>query len=395
MNLTPNIKQHFPALANSDYVYLDSASSCQSPIQVINAISEYLIQGHGNPHRGMYNFSENAENLLNECRNKVANFINASPEQIIFTKSTTESLNLVAQSFREKLNEGDTLITSEMEHHANLLPWQRLQNLCGVRLKYIPINSAAELDTSELESDLADNCKLLTICHASNLLGTENPVEDIIRLAQARGVPVVIDGAQMVAHHKVDVKALNCDYYAFSAHKMYGPAGIGVLYAKDPNTLSPLLLGGGIVSRVSKDKYSLLSGSQRFEAGTPNMLGVAGFSAALDFVNQFQIAELNSYNQELIETTRGAIEQNGFKIISHPKSSNIVSFVHETFHSHDIATILSANNIAVRAGHHCAQPCLNALGYKQCVRVSTGSYNSMSDIERFSKALSLVSEHLL
>ncbi len=393
--MIPNIKQQFPALANSDSIYLDSASSCQTPSHVINAISDYLMTGHGNPHRGMYEYAERAEEILNECRSKVAKLINATPEQIIFTKSTTESINLVAHSFRERLNTGDTILTSEMEHHANLLPWQRLQSLTGNTLKYIPINSNVELCLNQTNIDLADNCKLLTICHVSNLLGTENPVKELAQLAHAHGVPILIDGAQMVAHQKVDVRSLNCDYYAFSAHKMYGPAGIGVLYAKNPESLEPLLLGGGIVSRVSRENHSLLAGIERFESGTPNMPGLVGLSAAIDFINQLEIEKLNSGHLELIRALRRAAEEHSFKIISHPNSHNLISFVHNKFHSHDVATILSANDIAVRAGHHCAQPCLNALGYKQCIRASIGVYNSKSDIERFSQALSRVSAHLL
>jgi len=392
--VTKEIKQQFPALADNKISYLDSASSCQTPETVIEAMSSYLRKGHGNPHRGMYPFAEAAESQLEACREAVANKISAQNSQIVLTKSTTESINAVAAHLEDKLRPGQSILLSEMEHHANILPWQRLSKKLGLKLNYLKLTDNLELDLNNLETLLDDNCGLVAIALTSNLLGTINPVETIIKQAKDRNIPTLIDAAQSIAHDSVDVKQFDCDYLAFSGHKLYGPTGIGVLYLKEPEEMQPFLLGGGIVSRVSLEDYKIVEHISRFEAGSPNMLSIVGLSAALRYMEQFSYAQIQAEEQKLVQSLRKSVENNGFRVISHSNSTSIVSFVHPEIHSHDIATILTDNDVAVRAGHHCAQPCLSALGLKQCVRASVGIYNTSEDIEKFDQGLKKVNQIL-
>ncbi|WP_444997642.1 aminotransferase class V-fold PLP-dependent enzyme [Aliikangiella sp. IMCC44359] len=387
-------KQLFPALADSNTTYLDSASSCQLPSVVIDSITSYLQQGHGNPHRGMYSFSENAEQILSNCRQQIARFINAQIEQIIFTKGTTESINLVANSFRNRMTSAHSILVTELEHHANLLPWQQLCEQTGARLNYLPINSNGELVLEQLESYLADNCALFAFSHASNILGNLTPAKRLIQIAKKYHVPTLVDGAQCIAHHSVDITDLGCDYYAFSGHKIYAPSGIGALYALDPETLHPLLLGGGIVSKVTNNDYQLSPHITRFEAGSANMIGLVGLDAALKFLEPIEWLKIHAHEKQLINQIKQQLDQNIFKIISHPESSHLISIVSPNFHSHDIATVLANSRIAVRAGHHCAQPCLAALKAKHCVRISLGLYNDEADIHRLIEGLNKVPDYL-
>ncbi len=394
MPLLAGYKTQFPALQDNHLTYLDSASTCQVPSQVIQAISEYLASGHGNPHRGMHTFAEKAEELFARCRLKVANRFNVAPGQMALTKSTTESINLVATGLRDRIKPGQTLLATQMEHHANLLPWQRLCKQTGANLRLVTITPDGELDLELLPQLLADNCALFAFCHSSNLLGSVNPVQELTALARQFGVPTLVDGAQAVAHRNIDLKALGCDYYAFSAHKLYGPTGLGVLYMKNPDSQPPLLLGGGIVNRVTAHDYQLVDDISQFEAGSPNMLAIAGFLAALDYLDTVSPADIWHQEASRVKDLKQVVVEAGYQVISHSESTNILAFASERYHSHDIATVLSQHGVMIRAGHHCAQPCLTAMGLKHCVRASVGLYNDQADVERFAEALQAVPAHL-
>ena len=387
-------KRLFPALLNSNAVYLDSASSCQIPETVIDAVNQYMRKGHGNPHRGMYPFSENAEAIYNRCREKVARFINCQSSQVIFTKGTTESINFVASSFRNKVNADHSILVTQMEHHANLLPWQRLCAQTGARLNVIPVTQNGELDLTNLNDLLNDNCALFAFTHCSNVIGTLNPVKQLVATAKKHGVPTLIDGAQAIAHNRIDVTETDCDYYAFSGHKIYSPSGIGVLYSRQPETLQPLLLGGGIVTRVTDKTHQLVDDITRFEAGSANIVGIVGLDAALDFISELKMSEVTTHELKLMAQIRKSPHLEGYKIISHNQSINLLSIASDHFHSHDIASILASEKISVRAGHHCAQPCLAALKLKHCLRVSVGIYNTECDIEKFLEVFAKVPGYL-
>ena len=381
-------KNHFPALADDNINYLDSAATTQVPQLVIDSIGQYLSSGSGNPGRGSYSQSENSTQIIENCRRKVARFINGEIEQVIFTKSATESINLVAQSFNGKLNHEDSILVTQLEHHANLLPWQHLCEQTGARLKIIPMHANGELDLSSLDDLLKDRCRLLAVTHCSNVIGITNSVSDLCKRARKQGVLTLIDGAQSVSHGVTDVKKIDCDFYAFSGHKIYASGGAGVLFARAPSDLQPLLLGGGIVTKVTNKYFELQTGYKKLEAGSTNVVAITALAAAIDFVNAIGLDTIGSYEKELTTKLYNAIDQlENFHLISHPNSSNIVSFYHKIIHCHDIASVLAESGISIRAGHHCAQPCLQALGIKHCLRVSIGLYNGEEDITSLLKGL--------
>jgi cysteine desulfurase/selenocysteine lyase len=396
----PALKTDLQPNTPSPVTYLDSASTCQVPAIVIDAISHYLTTGHGNAHRGMYQLSENANTLYQQCRDKVARFIHApATSNIIFTKSATESINLVAQSLQDQLNTTHSICVTAMEHHANLLPWQRLCQRTGARLNVLPVNDDGTINTSQLEHFVNDNCALLAISHVSNVTGIQNDVQWYCQTARQHNVPVLIDGAQAVGHLPVDVSKIDCDYYVFSGHKMYATTGIGVLYTKLPaeQRLTPLLLGGGIVNKVSPQHYQLKPGVEQFEAGSANMVGIVGLLAAIEFIDSIGWSALSDHQQMLGDYLLLSLASvAGIEIIANGhKADNgtaVYSFIHKQVHSHDVASILALDNVAVRAGHHCAQPYLKALGYKHSVRVSLGCYNDKEDIDRLVCALAKVNQ---
>lgn len=398
-------KADFPALAGKSVTYLDSAATCQVPNSVIQALNDYLSNGHGNPGRGLHRLSENANRVLQACRLKVADFVGADVEQIAFTKSTTESINLVASSLRSTLTVKDSILVSEMEHHSNLLPWQRLCQQTGARLNILPLNQNGEFDLSRLQPLLADHCQLFAFTHGSNVLGNHPPIEFFIQQANLASVKTLVDGAQAVSHTKINLTDLGCDYYAFSGHKLYAPGGSGVLYCRQPDSLEPLLLGGGIVNKTSKTSYRLTNGITKLEAGSANLISLVGLSAALDYINQIGIENIIEYEKIIYNYLLDNISQlDDYQILSHPGSKNLISFHSRPdysrpgqsgqYHCHDIASILSDSQIAVRAGHHCAQPCLNAIGVKHCVRASLGLYNDSQDIDALIEGLKGVGEIL-
>jgi len=405
MNIDSPWKADFPALAGKPVSYLDSAATCQVPQSVIQALNDYLANGHGNPGRGLHRMSENASRVLQACRLKVAEFVGADEEQIAFTKSTTESINLVASNLRSTLTDKDSILVSEMEHHSNLLPWQRLCQQTGARLNILPLSQNGEFDLSRLQQFLADRCQLFAFTHGSNVLGNHPPVEFFIQQAKLASVKTLIDGAQAVSHTKIKLAELGCDFYAFSGHKLYAPGGSGVLYCRQPDSIEPLLLGGGIVNKTSASGYLLTKGITKLEAGSANLVSLVGLSAALDYVNQIGIENIIEYEKKLYAYLLASFNQLGdYQILSHPSSKSLISF-HSSLgfsgsnpsgqiHCHDIASILSDSQIAVRAGHHCAQPCLNAIGVKHCVRASLGLYTDSQDIDALIEGLKGVSQIL-
>ncbi|MET1254089.1 aminotransferase class V-fold PLP-dependent enzyme [Aliikangiella maris] len=378
--MTMSWHQDFPAIKHAQGSYLDSASSCQVPNRVIKAINDYLTQGHGNPHRGMYAFSENANHIMQQCRANVAQFINASEKQIIFTSGTTESINQVTSHLSDKIKPNHSILVTQMEHHANLLPWQRLASNTGAKLNVLPFKSDFTFDLALLEKHLSDRCAIFACTQASNVLGNFLDLTPMMKLAKSYGVTTLIDGAQAIAHYPVDVVAIDCDFYAFSGHKLYAPSGIGVLYCRTPSAFTPHHLGGGIVKRVTHSNYLLNDDISQFEAGTPNMPAIVGLNAALKYFNLLDKHAVWEHENQLIQLALHQLKSLNVKIHSSLNSRHLISFTSKAFHSHDIATVLADNQISVRAGHHCAQPCLAAMKLKHCVRVSVAMYNTEQDI---------------
>lgn len=381
-------KKDFPALNSRKISYLDSAATCQVPEQVISSINNYLRNGQGNAGRGMYGLSENANDIIKTCRDTVANLVACEPEQIIFSKSATESINLVASSLREKLTENDSILITEMEHHSNLLPWQRLCQRTGARLNVLPLNNNGELNCENLELFLQDNCKLFAFTHCSNVLGNHPLIEHLITKAKKMKVKTLIDGAQSISHTEINLKKMDCDFYAFSGHKLYSTGGSGVLFCKDINQLEPLILGGGSVKKTTLSQYQLHDNIARFEAGTANLVSLVGLTSSINYIQSIGYKKIIKFEKQLINyLTEKINNESNFEIISHPDSKSLVSFYSKQIHCHDVASILAQQNIAVRAGHHCAQPCLNAIGIKHCLRASIGLYNDFDDIDRLIEGL--------
>ncbi len=390
-------KNDFPALKISPQKarisYLDSAATCQVPQVVIDEVSTYLTNGQGNAGRGMHGLSENASSRIDHCRKTVAQFIGCHTEQVIFTKGATESINLVAASLREQLKSTDSILVTALEHHSNLLPWQRLSEQTGAKLNILPIDSNGNVETESLEPLLLDSCQLLAITHGSNVLGNHPDVEYLIKKASEFGVKTLLDGAQAVSHIPLNLADLGCDYYAFSGHKLYSVGGSGVLFCKDHKTLEPLLLGGGIVAKTTLESYQLIDSPNRMEAGSANLASLVGLAKAIEYVNSIGLDKISQHEKRVTDYLKSEIEgKTQFKIISHPSSNSLVSFLHPSIHCHDVAAFLASKNVAVRAGHHCAQPCLNSIGVKHCVRASVGLYNDFEDVDQLIDGLLLVEQ---
>jgi cysteine desulfurase / selenocysteine lyase len=393
------MRSQFPIFQNHpDLVYLDSASTTQKPMCVIEAEMYFYTNQNANIHRGVYGLAVTATHIYEHTRDKVRKFINANtPKEIIFTSGTTEGINLVAQSFAlHKLKEGDNIIISAMEHHANLIPWQQICLQKKAELRIIPMNTEGVLEISELDSLLNEKTKLLAITHISNTLGTVNPIEEIINTAHQHNVPVLVDVAQSITTHILDVQALDIDFLVFSAHKLFGPTGVGILYGKEKylNPMTPYKYGGDMIRDVSFEKSSFASLPNKFEAGTPNIAGVVGLGAAIDFIENIGRININSHIQSLLtyaETKLPTIEN--LKIIGKAlQKSGIISFILRGIHPHDVASILSSQNIAIRAGHHCTQPIMDFFDLPGTNRVSFSIYNTLEDIDKLIEALELVNK---
>lgn len=375
-----SVKQDFPLLKQSKLVFLDSAASAQKPQQVINAISKFYENDYANIHRGIYELSARATKRYEACRYKVKEFINAkSVDEVVFVRGTTEAINLLAQSYG--LQAGDEVILSEMEHHANIVPWYQL----GVKLKVVRVLDDGKLDLAHYQSLFSERTKLVALTHVSNAIGTINPVKEITTIAHQHNVPILIDGAQAAAHFAVDVQDIDCDFYTFSSHKIYGPTGIGVLYAKEKylKQMPPYQGGGDMIETVSFDKVTYAKGPQKFEAGTPHIAGAIGMHAAIDYMQSIGMTEIYHHDQALLNYAEMELQKiDGLKIIgnSHPKVG-VISFVIDGIHPHDLGTVLDHEGIAIRAGHHCAMPLMERFNVPATVRVSFGVYNNKEDVD--------------
>ncbi|MCF6332700.1 MAG: cysteine desulfurase [Draconibacterium sp.] len=394
------IRSNFPILNEQVYkkqfVYFDSAASAQKPIQVLIKEEELHNNYYGNIHRAAHFMADKATVEFEAVRDKIKNFINAeSREEIIFTKGTTESVNLVASSFGEKyLNEGDEIIVSEMEHHSNIVPWQLAAERRAAKIVKLPFSNDGVLQMEKLPELINSKTKLIAVAHVSNVLGTINPIAEITKIAHENRVAIFVDGAQAVQHISVDVQKMDVDFYAFSAHKMYGPNGVGVLYGKEKwlNEMPPYQGGGEMISEVSFEKTTFNELPYKFEAGTPNITSVIAFGAAIDFMNEVGIPAIGEWENELLEyATLKLKEINGIKIYGEPPNkSGVISFNIKGIHSYDLGMLLDKLGIAVRTGHHCADTVMQHFNIAGTVRISFGMYNTKEEIDIFITALNKV-----
>ena len=374
-------------------VYLDSAATAHKPECVLQAMLDFYRTDNANVHRSAHTLAGRATQKFEQARQRVADFLHAqSCDEIIWTRGTTEAINLVAQSWgRQTLQAGDEVLVSAMEHHANLVTWQQIAKQTGAQLRIIPLLANGELDLQAYQAMLSPNTKMVALVHVSNVLGTVNPVAEVVRLAKQVGALTLIDGAQAVAHAPVDVQALGCDFYAFSGHKVYGPTGIGVLYGRREilAQLPPWQFGGEMIKLVSYTDSEFNLPPLRFEAGTPAIAEALGLSAALDFVSQQQSAGAETYQQQLLQHLIAGLQQiKSVSIVGQPaQRQGVVSIVLAQAHHHDVCQLLDAQGIAVRSGHHCAMPLLNSLGLAGTLRISLGVYNNKTEIEAFLQAL--------
>lgn len=397
------IRRQFPILSRKvkgkDLIYLDNTATSQTPMSVVEAIEKMYTTTKANVHRGVSSISQEATDLQEAARRHVAKWINASSEQeIIFTRGTTEAINLVASSFGDMLENGDEIILTVMEHHANIVPWQLLGRRKRITLRVVPINASGELKLDVYNSLFNERTRLVSVCHISNVLGTVNPVKEMIATAHANGVPVLVDGAQAVPHLQVDVRDLDADFYAFSAHKMYGPTGIGVLYGKKKwLTMMPPYQGGGeMIANVSFEKTTFAELPFKFEAGTPDFVGIAALDKAIDFIEETGYGNIAAHEHELLNyATERMMRIPGMKIYgTAPGKSAVISFNIGNEHHYDVGMLLDTQGIAVRTGHHCAQPLMHALGIEGTVRASFAVYNTFEEIDKFIAALERVSAML-
>ena len=401
MNFDVNkIRQDFPILKQKIYdkplVYLDNAATTQKPSIVIDTISKYYSGQNSNVHRGMHYLSMMATDAFENSRKNIADFINAKNSyEIIFTTGTTESVNLVAYSYGRKfISEGENIIISAMEHHSNIVPWQILCEEKGAKLSVIPINEEGEIDFEAYEKMLTENTGLVAITHVSNALGTVNPIKKIIDLAHNYDVPVLIDGAQGISHLKVDVKELDCDFYCFSAHKMYGPKGIGILYGKEKylEKMLPYKSGGEMIAKVTFEKTTFNELPYKFEAGTPNVAGVLALDAAIKYLTKLSIKKTSAYETDLFNYATSALQEiEGLRIIGTAKEKiSIISFLLGDIHPFDAGTIIDKTGIAVRTGHHCAEPLMDRYQIPGTIRASFVFYNTKQEVDSLIKSIHVV-----
>lgn len=392
-----NIRKDFPILSREVYgrplVYFDNAATTQKPRRVVEKIEEMYYSVNANVHRGVHFLSQAATDEHEKSRVRVQKFINAaSANEIVFTRGTTESINLVASSFcRAFCEPGDEILISAMEHHSNIVPWQLQEDVAGVKLKVAPINENGELLLDELEKKITPKTKLISITHISNVLGTINPIEEIVAIAHKHGVPVLIDAAQSVQHTPVDVQKINCDFLVFSSHKIYGPTGVGVLYGKEKwlNAIPPYQGGGEMISSVSFDKTTYNELPFKFEAGTPDFVGTSALAVALDYVSEIGIENIARYEHELlVYATEKLLAIPGFRIFGNAKNkSSVISFLIDGVHPYDMGTLLDKMGIAIRTGHHCAEPLMRYFNIEGTARASFALYNTKEEIDVLADAL--------
>ena len=390
-------REDFPILKQTVHgkplAYLDNAATSQKPASVIDCENRYYATLNANVHRGIHDLSQRATDAFEAAREKVRAFINAADtKEIVFTRGTTEAINLVAQSYgRSRFKAGDEILVTEMEHHSNIVPWQLLCEQTGARLRVAPIDDAGVLRMDKLEALLNPRTRLVAIAHVSNALGTVNPVRRIIELAHAVGAPVLVDGAQAAPHLKVDVSALDCDFYTFSGHKLYGPTGTGVFYGKFAllDAMPPYQGGGDMISRVTFEKTSYNALPFKFEAGTPNIAGTIGLAAAIDYVEAIGLDAIAAHENDLLDyATRRADELSGLTLIGTARDkASILSFTLEGIHPHEIGTILDHRGIAIRTGHHCAMPVMDHFGVPATARASFALYNTRNEVDALIEGL--------
>jgi cysteine desulfurase / selenocysteine lyase len=391
------IRADFPILGTAHrgkpLVYLDNAATSQTPRQVVEAMQDYYFTKNANVHRGVHHLSQVATDVYESSRNKIAQFIGAHVGcEIIFTKGTTEAINLIAQTYgRKHIGKGDEILISHMEHHSNIVPWQMLCEETGATLKVVPIDDHGDMIMKEFDALLSERTKLVSIVHVSNALGTVNPVEEIIEKAHAMGVPVLLDGAQSTPHMAVDVKALDVDFYACSAHKMYGPTGMGILYGKATllEEMPPFHGGGDMILSVTFEKTVFNTLPYKFEAGTPHIAGVVALGATVDYLNTIGMEKVAAYEAALLDYGTQALQQvEGVKLIGTAKNkAGVLSFTMESAHPHDIGQILDDHGVAIRTGHHCAQPVMQHFGVAATARASLAMYNTREEIDALIVAL--------
>mgnify|MGYP005947188031 CR=1 FL=1 len=393
------IREQFPILQRTvggkRLIYLDNTATSQTPALVVDNITSLYEHTKANVHRGVHTLSQEATDLQEQTRRKVKDYINAeSIEEVIFTRGTTEGINLVASSFGDRFRDGDEIILTVMEHHANIVPWQLLQRHKDIKLRVVDVNDKGELDLEQYKSYFNDRTVLATFTHVSNVLGTVNPVKEMIRIAHEHGVPAMVDGAQASPHLKIDVKDLDCDFYAFSSHKMYGPTGVGVLYGRRSllESMPPYQGGGEMIKHVSFKGTTFADLPFKFEAGTPDFIDIAAFSKALDFLNETGLDSIRTHEEELLRyTTHRLLEIPGIKIYGEaPEKAAVISFNVGDVHNYDIGLLLDKLGVAVRTGHHCAQPLMERFGIPGTVRASFAAYNTQEEADIFIAALKRV-----
>ncbi|HIE40453.1 MAG TPA: cysteine desulfurase [Thiomicrorhabdus sp.] len=391
------IRAQFPILDQTEngqpLVYLDNGATSQKPLCVIETLDTYYRLQNANVHRGVYGLSERATELYEGARETARAFLNArSTKEVVFVRGTTEAINLVAQSWaRVNLKEDDEIIVTEMEHHSNIVPWQLLRDQLGIRLTVLRINQKGEICLNALKGLVSEKTKLLAVTHMSNALGSINPIKEMVEIAHSVGAKVLVDGAQATPHMAVDVQALDCDFYALSGHKMYGPTGIGVLYAKEAllEAMPPYQGGGDMIYSVTfeKTEYNVLP--YKFEAGTPHIAGAIGLAAAMNFLNEIGLDRIAAYEAELLSYATERLKQiDGLRIIGEAEQKGgVISFIIQDIHPHDMATLMDQDGVAVRASHHCAMPVMQHFNVPATVRASFGVYNNMDDIDRLVAAI--------
>lgn len=373
--------------------YLDNAATSQKPQSVIDAISHYYEHQNANVHRGVHQLSERATAGYEGARVKLARFLNArSPREVVFTRGTTEAVNLVAQSFvRPKVGAGDEILITHMEHHSNIVPWQLVAEQTGAKVVAAPINERGELILEEFEQRITERTKFISVVHVSNALGTVNPVAEIVKLARSRNIPVLVDGAQGAPHAAIDIKALDTDFYAISSHKMFGPTGIGALIAKEEhlNAMPPYQGGGEMIKMVSFERSVYNDIPHKFEAGTPNIAGAVGLGATVDYLEAIGMDRIAAYEAELLNwATDRLLEVEGLQVIgTAAKKAGVISFKLDGVHPHDIGTIVDTHGVAIRTGHHCAMPVMDFFNVPATARASLAFYNTREDVERLAVAL--------
>ena len=392
---TEQIKKDFPLLENENITYLDSGATTQKPIQVIKAVEEFYQKYNANPHRGAYSLSVEATEQYENTRTKIAKFINAKHrEEIIFSKNATESLNLIAYSYGlDNLKKDDEVVISIMEHHSNLVPWQKMTKQTGSKLNYMYINENYEITDEEIENKITDKTKIVGITHVSNVLGTINNVKKIIKYAHKKGAVVIVDASQSIPHMKIDVQDLDADFLVFSGHKMLAPLGIGVLYGKREilNKMTPFLMGGDMIEYVYEQETTFAPLPNKFEAGTQNVEGVIGLGAAIDYIENLGYDKIQEIEHGVISYARQELSKLDYLTLymtpNEEKHSSVISFNIKGVHPHDVASILDSEGVCVRSGNHCAQPLMRFLGIDSTCRASFYIYNTKEDVDKLVKAL--------